>query len=441
MFKYFESQKSEQFFLSRSQSSQLDFHPQNQSEPNNRKAKTTSSRGHRRFVKLEPGDDGSDLDPVFRQDMTKFKPIKNHLGEATLWGLREYDRSGHPVFDLEGAGRRRMLHQSCYYSRGAEIPESQFVKYLMAKKKSQLEKLDVTALKKRDYVINLTLPERNSHAWIFTDLKDGACFGPKGCSATDIMHLPMLCYEFLYAEEYTLAHLAQKEGERIEYRYDLGDNWGHNLKIEKILSEQESDGAVVLVEGHGMCPPENGGGNGVWADDVYKLSYGTRHEKSEVRHKLSGARNVDLPPGAIDPKYFSVDEANKRLRDALRSHSSLRDGARTNYIFPGVPSPDLLRLINPPRRGAIINRTIEAASGSSAIGLTEEVVSHRRDKNAKALCAVCGKAQGLKACAKCRKVWYCGSQHQLSTEDIVSVPNRAFTNILPLGSPQSNVSV
>ncbi|KZT39318.1 hypothetical protein SISSUDRAFT_1128146 [Sistotremastrum suecicum HHB10207 ss-3] len=465
LFKHLESQKSEQFFLSRSQSSQLDLYPGNHSDPSNQKPSSTSSRGHRRFVKLEPGDDGSDLDAVFRQDMTKFIPAKNHLGESVLWGLRKYKRNGYPVIDIDQAFRRRMVHQTHYYNHGAETPECQFVRYLMAKKKAQLEKLNVNNLQKRDYIIKLTFPwiplnplssdahdryfengdiephlisrkfkvsgginldtlqdkilqpivgwERNSHAWIFTDLKDGACFGPKDCSAPDIMHLTMVYYDFLYAEEYTLAHLAQKEGERIQYTYDLGANWCHNLKIEKILSEQESDGAVVLLEGHGMCPPENGGGNGRWAEDVYNLRHGTRQEKTEVRHKLSRAPNVDLPPGTIDPKYFSIDEANKRLRDALRSHSSLRDGARTSYVFPGVPSPELLRLINPPRRGATVNRTIEAASGSSAVGLTEEVVSHRRDKNAKALCAVCGKAQGLKACTKCRKVWYCGSQHQL----------------------------
>ncbi|KZS88270.1 hypothetical protein SISNIDRAFT_490284 [Sistotremastrum niveocremeum HHB9708] len=380
--------------------------------------------------------------------MNKFVPAKNSLGEAHLWGLRKYDASGFPEFELERGYQRMMVNQILYHSYGVRVPEKQFVDHLMAKKKSKLEKLDVTSLKKRDYVISLSFPwiplspmssdahdehfkngdvephlitrkfkvsgginldtlqdkilqpiigwERNAHAWLFTDLRDGACFGPKGCSAQDIMHVGMLCYDFLKADDYTLAHLCQKEGERIEYRYDLGDNWLQNLKVEKILSEEESDGAAVLIEGHGMCPPENGGGNSVWSGDIYRLIHGTQDEKKKIRLKLANARNITAPSGSIDPKHFSLEEAKERLRAALHSHSSLRDGARTNYIFPGAPTQDILHMINPPRRGAAVNRTIVPGCEHTLTGVTQEVISDRRDKNAKALCAVCGKAQDLK---------------------------------------------
>lgn len=41
-------------------------------------------------------------------------------------------------------------------------------------------------------------------------------------------------YEYLLAEEYTLAHLAQKKGARFVYLYDFGDNWWHNIEVSWI---------------------------------------------------------------------------------------------------------------------------------------------------------------------------------------------------------------
>ncbi len=34
-----------------------------------------------------------------------------------------------------------------------------------------------------------------------------------------------------------------------------------SVQVEEILSKEESKGAVELIDGRGMCPPENGSGN------------------------------------------------------------------------------------------------------------------------------------------------------------------------------------
>ncbi|KZS89759.1 hypothetical protein SISNIDRAFT_488933 [Sistotremastrum niveocremeum HHB9708] len=58
--------------------------------------------------------------------------------------------------------------------------------------------------------------DRNAHAYLFTDLSDGAGFGPRDASTVDISHKDSVGYEFLHADEYILAHLLQSEGEAFE---------------------------------------------------------------------------------------------------------------------------------------------------------------------------------------------------------------------------------
>jgi hypothetical protein len=45
----------------------------------------------------------------------------------------------------------------------------------------------------------------------------------------------------------------------INYVYDFGDYWEHNIKFEKIIDNYEF-GYPKIVEGNGACPPEDVGG-------------------------------------------------------------------------------------------------------------------------------------------------------------------------------------
>ena len=50
--------------------------------------------------------------------------------------------------------------------------------------------------------------------------------------------------------------------EGFEYVYDLGDNWEHDIRVEKILSLDPARAYPVCIGGAQPCPPEDSGGLG-----------------------------------------------------------------------------------------------------------------------------------------------------------------------------------
>ncbi len=58
--------------------------------------------------------------------------------------------------------------------------------------------------------------------------------------------------------ETRLSDFFRRKGERFIYIYDFGDNWTHQIKLEKILPEEINRPA--LLDGEGQCPPEDCGG-------------------------------------------------------------------------------------------------------------------------------------------------------------------------------------
>jgi len=103
----------------------------------------------------------------------------------------------------------------------------------------------------------------------------------------DRTHVAQIGYQYLPDDKYVLtlptmtvsnqshrykfAHLFSKEGDKIGYLYDFGDKWYHNivvcqfevmlifsnamiLQVEKILSSEQSNGAIEIIDGKGMCP-------------------------------------------------------------------------------------------------------------------------------------------------------------------------------------------
>lgn len=68
------------------------------------------------------------------------------------------------------------------------------------------------------------------------------------------------------------------------------------------------------------------------------------------------------------------------------------------------------------KKGQKVKRNIyegdESGEGAWKNGYFEEIVSMKRDGSSRAVCAGCGSPDGLKACSRCRGIWYCGEGHQ-----------------------------
>ena len=60
--------------------------------------------------------------------------------------------------------------------------------------------------------------------------------------------------------KYTLHDLQQKIQPRFQYIYDFGDDWIHQITVEKILPPTEGKSDPVLLTGRRACPPEDIGG-------------------------------------------------------------------------------------------------------------------------------------------------------------------------------------
>src|SRR5690606_3792295 len=61
-------------------------------------------------------------------------------------------------------------------------------------------------------------------------------------------------------DQTTLSGFRFRASERFGYLYDFGDNWDHDIVIEKILPLDETKAYPLCLTGRGECPPEDSGG-------------------------------------------------------------------------------------------------------------------------------------------------------------------------------------
>ncbi len=85
-----------------------------------------------------------------------------------------------------------------------------------------------------------------------------------------------------------LAEVLLGPKDRVRYTYDFGDDWEHDIIVEKVIEPSADDRRPVLMAGKGACPPEDCGGP--W-----------------------GYSELKDAPG-FDPVAFDLDLAQRRVR-------------------------------------------------------------------------------------------------------------------------------
>jgi hypothetical protein len=105
------------------------------------------------------------------------------------------------------------------------------------------------------------------------------------------------------SEDQATLKLAQvaKVADRFEYRYDFGDGWRHELKIENILDPDPNFAYPICIGGEGACPPEDCGGIGGYVNLLAKLKDTEHPEYEEVLRWLGGF----FDPKAFDPNHIN----------------------------------------------------------------------------------------------------------------------------------------
>jgi hypothetical protein len=113
-------------------------------------------------------------------------------------------------------------------------------------------------------------------------------------------------------DEFALADVLVEPGDRLRYMYDFGDDWDHDIKLEKVLPPDAGTLAAavpVCLAGKGACPPEDCGGAWGYANLKETLADPSDEDHEEMLEWL-GLED----PSDFDPAAFDLDSVNARLR-------------------------------------------------------------------------------------------------------------------------------
>ena len=104
-------------------------------------------------------------------------------------------------------------------------------------------------------------------------------------------------------DKFTIGDDLKEIGDKIEYIYDFGDHWEHEVKLEDILEKKEHESYPKCIKGKGEGPLENIGG--IWAYNEMLKAY-----KAGDKERLEEFCLED----DFELFEFDIDEVNARLR-------------------------------------------------------------------------------------------------------------------------------
>jgi hypothetical protein len=100
-----------------------------------------------------------------------------------------------------------------------------------------------------------------------------------------------------------------RRGSRIQYKYDFGDDWEHDIEFEGFFYNEQGVTLPACLDGEGACPPEDSGGAGSYEYMKADVLPNENHEEHEEMLEWLGLESGD----DFDPAAFSLGEANERL--------------------------------------------------------------------------------------------------------------------------------
>lgn len=133
----------------------------------------------------------------------------------------------------------------------------------------------------------------------------------QGCFEWDHSHLYSFEIHGQYVddedEQFTqkLNQLALTVKSKFKYTYDFGDNWVHDILIEKLLPLDGRKKCPLCLSGERAGPPEDSGGIGGYEDYLQILSDKNHPDYDDV---------LEWMGDDVHPEMFDVESINKRLR-------------------------------------------------------------------------------------------------------------------------------
>ncbi len=106
------------------------------------------------------------------------------------------------------------------------------------------------------------------------------------------------------ASRQKLSQVLPGEKAKLHYVYDMGDNWEHEIVVEKILPTEAGKRYPVCIAGKRACPPEDCGG--IWGyPELLEIIADPDHEGYEER--------MDWLGGKFNPEAFNLEVINQGL--------------------------------------------------------------------------------------------------------------------------------
>jgi hypothetical protein len=102
---------------------------------------------------------------------------------------------------------------------------------------------------------------------------------------------------------------------RIEYEYDFGDGWQHEVVFEGLTPPEPRKRYPLCLEGEGACPPEDVGGVWGYADFLEAIADPDHEQHDEL---------LEWAGGRFDPKKFSPSAASRQMKQGLPDWRSMR---------------------------------------------------------------------------------------------------------------------
>jgi hypothetical protein len=101
-----------------------------------------------------------------------------------------------------------------------------------------------------------------------------------------------------------LSQLVRHVGDLLTYVYDVGDDWEHDVVLERFVRDPGEAAALVCLGGTRACPPEDVGGTGGYSDFLAAIA-DPEHEEHDQCLEWVGGR--------FDPDGFDLEAINRAL--------------------------------------------------------------------------------------------------------------------------------
>ena len=114
----------------------------------------------------------------------------------------------------------------------------------------------------------------------------------------------------LESKEVKLSRLIDTEKMKFGYLYDFGDNWEHEIIVEKISLPEKDKNYPTCIKGKRNCPPEDVGG---FPGYMYMLE--VINDKNNPEHEDM----LEWLGEKYDSEYFDLEETNGELQFIIKT--------------------------------------------------------------------------------------------------------------------------